>query len=255
MKTSAGSPSRSAPAASRLNPEQLAAVSAEGHVLVSACPGSGKTKTLEERIRFLLLNSPTVRIAGVTFTKEAATSLCARVLKRVSDEVPRAGARVTIATFHSHCLAQLRLARRPTNLAGESDSRMLMRRAYTALAPALTATIKFEDVVKEITAWKTNPNLILPTDPADVCRMVTASKVMCSQLIQSMASGSVSAEISSLLKPRSDGMKLSISKVTPRKVTQARYTAEIRLAPVGLTGATCGMTTESLLGFSPWFAR
>lgn len=54
----------------RLNPEQQAAVDSDGNVVITACPGSGKTRVLTARvIRGLSeLNSRRERVVALTFT-------------------------------------------------------------------------------------------------------------------------------------------------------------------------------------------
>src|ERR1039457_556777 len=65
----------------RLNPEQKIAVDYEGNVVVTACPGSGKTRVLTARvIRFLgELKSRRERVIALTFTNRAADEIQARL--------------------------------------------------------------------------------------------------------------------------------------------------------------------------------
>ncbi len=90
-----------------LNPEQKRAVLAEnGHVLVLAGAGSGKTRVLTERIAYLILEkkvSPE-RILAFTFTNKAAGEMRARVQKAV------AGRKLPfwVGTFHATGLKILR---------------------------------------------------------------------------------------------------------------------------------------------------
>lgn len=68
-----------------LNSQQQAAVEASGPVLVIAGPGTGKTKTLTERIAYLMQSGkvPPSEILALTFTKKAADEMCSRVEKLI----------------------------------------------------------------------------------------------------------------------------------------------------------------------------
>lgn len=94
-----------APADESLNPAQQAAVTApEGTVAVIAGPGTGKTKTLTERIAYLV-EERGVRpgeITAVTFTNQAAAEMRTRLEARLGGR--RAVSRMTIGTFHAVCL-------------------------------------------------------------------------------------------------------------------------------------------------------
>ena len=87
-----------------LNDEQQAAVvAAEGPLLIIAGPGTGKTKTLTERMAHLI-GSEAARpeeILALTFTKKAAEEMRQRMALFQQD------ARPEITTFHSLCHALL----------------------------------------------------------------------------------------------------------------------------------------------------
>src|ERR1700756_4778275 len=97
-----------------LNPEQLAAVRhGEGPLVVVAGAGTGKTRVITERIRYLLDSQPDLsgaEILGLTFTDKAAAEMKHRVVaasRQLGEpEVQRAKA-VTLSTFHSFCNALL----------------------------------------------------------------------------------------------------------------------------------------------------
>src|SRR5580704_8124923 len=98
----------------QLNPEQRAAAHhGEGPLVVVAGAGTGKTRVITERIRYLLDTQPELtgaEILGLTFTDKAAAEMKQRVVaasrERGESEATRAGA-VTLSTFHSFCNALL----------------------------------------------------------------------------------------------------------------------------------------------------
>src|ERR1700722_20892414 len=89
----------------QLNPEQRAAAQhGEGPLVVVAGAGTGKTRVITERIRFLLDTQPELtgqEILGLTFTDKAAGEMKYRVVAAASDrgetETARAEA-VTLST-------------------------------------------------------------------------------------------------------------------------------------------------------------
>ncbi len=82
----------------RNNPDQESAINAPiGSILVIAGAGSGKTRVLTERIRYLYETLGEKRILAVTFTNKAAGEMKDRL------KLP-----VTMGTFHSICLRILR---------------------------------------------------------------------------------------------------------------------------------------------------
>src|SRR5579862_6719613 len=101
-----GTPTRVA----QLSAEQQAAVHHdEGPLVVVAGAGTGKTRVITERIRYLLDTQTEVtgkEILGLTFTDKAAAEMKRRVVSAARDrgesEAERAEA-VTLKTFHSFC--------------------------------------------------------------------------------------------------------------------------------------------------------
>lgn len=91
-----------------LNQDQIKAVKQiKGPVLVLAGAGSGKTKTLTQRIAYLIQNkkvSPE-NILAITFTNKAAGEIKQRVQKAAGT---RSDKRFNISTFHSFCARLLR---------------------------------------------------------------------------------------------------------------------------------------------------
>src|SRR5580700_12078171 len=86
-----------------LNAQQRAAVlHDEGPLLVIAGAGTGKTRVITERIRYLLETQPDLageQILGLTFTERAAGEM----KWRVSQSVGERGQKVQLSTFHAFC--------------------------------------------------------------------------------------------------------------------------------------------------------
>jgi len=90
-----------------LNPEQLAAVTLpEGHALILAGAGSGKTRVLTTRIAWLLQQGavPPSGVLAVTFTNKAAREMLTRLTAMLALN-PRG---MWIGTFHGLCNRMLR---------------------------------------------------------------------------------------------------------------------------------------------------
>ena len=113
-----------------LNPEQEDAVRAVSpHIAVIAGPGTGKTRTLISRIRYLLEYrrvSP-AEITAVTFTNQAASEIRGRIGKETGKR--QAGRSLQVGTFHSICLDFLEKQGEEFSLAGEAEQRMLAEQA------------------------------------------------------------------------------------------------------------------------------
>ncbi len=73
-----------------------------GAVLVKAGPGSGKTRVVIERIKYLLHSNPNVNILALTFSNMAANEMKNRVEE--DDEIEDKVSNVTIGTLHSFCM-------------------------------------------------------------------------------------------------------------------------------------------------------
>ena len=89
-----------------LNDEQrLAAEYRDGHLLILAGAGTGKTRTLVHRLGSLLeQGQPAHRLMAITFTNKAAAELKERLL----DLVGRKAERVICGTFHGVAARYLR---------------------------------------------------------------------------------------------------------------------------------------------------
>lgn len=88
-----------------LNAEQQAACEAEGAILVTAGPGTGKTKTLISWIAHCIQkrNAQPQEVLAVTFTNKAADEMKERLAVVLEDK----SRGITLGTFHSICFAVL----------------------------------------------------------------------------------------------------------------------------------------------------
>ena len=133
-----------------LNPEQLRAVtSGTARIAVKAGPGTGKTKTLVSRLKYLL-ETRRVRpseITAVTFTNQAAAEMRERVVRETGKR--SAGRMMTIGTFHAVCLDFLKAQGREFFLAGEAELRELAERALDECGQTMSAKEFLEQVSRQ----------------------------------------------------------------------------------------------------------
>ena len=119
----------------QLNPEQRAAAQhGDGPLVVVAGAGTGKTRVITERIRFLLATQPELsgnEILGLTFTDKAAAEMKHRVVAAARDagetQIERASS-VTLSTFHSFCNTLLQELDRDLKPIDKIDHWILLRR-------------------------------------------------------------------------------------------------------------------------------
>ena len=84
-------------------PEQQAAIDHEGNMVVTACPGSGKTTVVVEKIRRRLPElKPYQGVIGITFTVKASEELKSRCKKNAFD-----AKRSFFGTIDSFCLKEI----------------------------------------------------------------------------------------------------------------------------------------------------
>ena len=135
------------PASGGLNEEQQKAVESESPVTaVIAGPGTGKTRTLIARIAHLLESGQAKpgEITAVTFTRQAASELRARLEKELGGKKAVRG--LTVGTFHAICLSLLDkkpLVSRETALKTASQ---ILQQAGSKEKPG--------DLLKEVSDWK-----------------------------------------------------------------------------------------------------
>lgn len=158
-----------APLLGKLDPEQRAAATLpDGPAQVIAPAGSGKTTTLIARLGVLLARGvPAARIAVVTFNREAAGELSARIASRLATVVPDA-ATIEVRTLHALARQVLLDSGDPVRLLG--DRLPLMRAARRRVlagrptdAPPVPEAAALDTV---LSAWKvegrTPPDDALP---------------------------------------------------------------------------------------------
>lgn len=117
-----------------LTPEQKEALSFDRHIALTANAGSGKTSVLQQRYVNILLNENNIEprnVVAITFTREAASEILAKVSKNIEDKIKtetylprkeRLGnirdklSNSRISTIHSFCSSLLRSFPIETNL-------------------------------------------------------------------------------------------------------------------------------------------
>jgi DNA helicase-2/ATP-dependent DNA helicase PcrA len=110
----------------RLNPEQqIAAKFRDGVCAVIAVPGSGKTKTMMNRIGVLVQDYkiPPENILGLTFTRNAADEMRNRLVPVLGD----LSTRVFLATIHSFCHTVLRFEGRTFEILNGKQQLIFMK--------------------------------------------------------------------------------------------------------------------------------
>jgi superfamily I DNA/RNA helicase len=113
----------------KVNPEQRAAITAvDGPSLVIAGPGSGKTRTLTVKARYIRRLYPDARILCVTHTRKAADEMRARIGRH---ENTRA---IQVSTIHSLCYRILKTSLgQPIRVLSDYDHGVIVRLAAQAV--------------------------------------------------------------------------------------------------------------------------
>ncbi|RJQ52438.1 MAG: DNA helicase [Desulfobacteraceae bacterium] len=146
----------SAPSSIALNPEQRDAVCHPGGpALVVAGPGTGKTRTLTERIAYLISEKkvPAQQILAVTFTHKAAEEMRQRLLGLLDGKrhLP------SVATFHALCHTLIR------ELEGDQTPEILDEKGQLAAV---------RDAIRQIKQTGVALNL----SPEDLLRQIASAK-------------------------------------------------------------------------------
>jgi len=117
----------------KLNEAQRRAIThRDGPLLVIAGAGTGKTRVITERIRYLLQSDPSLsgeNILGLTFTDKAAGEMKARVVKTVGERAKE----VTLRTFHAFCESLLKDTDPQSRMLDKVDQWILLRRNLSRL--------------------------------------------------------------------------------------------------------------------------
>ena len=131
----------------QLNKEQAEAVSANGHVMVIATAGAGKTAMTIAKVAHILRSDPSARVCLVVFNTAAGEEIRSR-LKRQGVPTDR----IITGTYHALALRQLRNAGIKVNLAVGASLYQVLNEAW-AMSGEPGA---FEDIGSTIDKYKTD---------------------------------------------------------------------------------------------------
>lgn len=84
----------------KLSNKQLDAIKLNGNVLLTAIPGSGKTRTLTNKVLYEYDENEFKKIIAITYTNRASEEMEERIIKQMG-EVPK---NIWIGTIHKFCL-------------------------------------------------------------------------------------------------------------------------------------------------------
>jgi len=155
-------PHSATPLLDALDPEQRAAATLpDGPAQIIAPAGSGKTTTLIARLGVLLNRGvPAERIAVVTFNREAAEELSARIATRLAPTLPGAE-RVEVRTLHALARQVLLDAGLPVRLLADRLPLLgtARRRVVAALGPDAPPVPDVAALDTHLSAWKVEGRL------------------------------------------------------------------------------------------------
>ncbi len=123
------------------------AVMANGHCLVTACPGSGKTRVLSTRAKRLLTEFEG-NLLLVTFTRDAANELKERALKEAGLAYR---SRIGAGTFHALAMKQLNRSGIRLRIASDRDRKTILRQVLDDLD---TVAFSMDEAIEMIDAIK-----------------------------------------------------------------------------------------------------
>ena len=148
----------------RLNPEQEYAVRCTSpHIAVKAGPGTGKTKTLVSRLRYLLEYRKVrpAEITAVTFTNQAAGEMRERIEKETGKK--QAGRTMQIGTFHAICLNFMKEQGEEFTLMGEAQQRIMAEEVISQTG----VNAKPGRFLEQVSRRKAGMESALTGDPSD----------------------------------------------------------------------------------------
>lgn len=155
-----------------LNAKQKHAVTCEDHCLVVACPGSGKSRVVVEKVAHITETHPDPKIIVTTFSREGANELKHRLSGRIGDDK---ASKVFVSTFHSLALNHLKRHRIRFRIAKESETRDFLQRAISQTGLALS----YEDASILLQNCKTIPHYQPMND--DAGKIYSAYQDLCSK--------------------------------------------------------------------------
>ena len=140
-----------------LNPEQRRAVeNNKGAMIIIAGPGTGKTRTLTEKIAFLVLKKdvPAEHILAVTFTNKASMEM----RRRLKILLNKSKINTFVGTFHSLCFHVLKQQEdRAYTIIDEKDRELLLLDAVSQVKASNTiVNIKPKRLLEQIISAKQN---------------------------------------------------------------------------------------------------
>jgi len=141
----------------RLTPEQMqAAQSQNGIIAVIAVPGSGKTKTMMERIGILVneFGIPPENILGLTFTRNAADEMKERLINVLGDKSER----VHLSTIHSFCYYLLKRESVVFDILSDKNQMVFLKKVMKKME---IENLSVGAVLREISLAKNN---VIPPD-------------------------------------------------------------------------------------------
>jgi len=129
----------------------------EGIAVVVAIPGSGKTRTMMERIGILVneYGIPPEHILGLTFTRNAAEEMRSRLVPVLGD----LSSRVRLSTIHSFCLHLLKVEGRVFDILSGKEQLVFIKNVMKRLR---IKDLTVGTVLREISLAKNN--IIEPTE-------------------------------------------------------------------------------------------
>lgn len=128
------------------NSFQIQAIESDGHTLITACPGSGKTTVLSARAGYKLTQNDG-NLLSVTFTSDAALELKDRILKANPNVDPK---RITVGTFHALALRQVKKFLKNARIIEEHERHSIIQR----ISIQLGVDVKIDDAIKIIDSMK-----------------------------------------------------------------------------------------------------